>query len=81
MCDLPYAPSHAERRNGTANADEALVLCDGRRSSSETEAAPAALAVVQANGKQRSYPLGTTPFDTIVQSDDGHYALLFRDSS
>jgi hypothetical protein len=74
--DLPYGAEHAERRNGAA--DEALVLCKGRRSSPEADEEPAALVAIAKNGKARTYDLGTTPFDTLVQSDDGRYVVLLR---
>lgn len=73
---LPYGAGHAERRNG--NHDEALVLCAGRRSTRDAQEEPAALSVISGTGKLRSYELGNTPFDSIVQSDDGAYAVLFR---
>src|SRR4051794_2376807 len=64
---LPFGPTQAQRRKG--KKDEALVLCDGRRSTREAGAEPAVLAAVGANGSVRNYELGTTPFDTLVQSD------------
>jgi hypothetical protein len=73
--ELPFGPTAPVRRNGH---DEALVLCVGQRSSLDADAKPAALAALDANGKLRSYDLGTTPFDTLVQSDDGRYAVVFR---
>ncbi|HEX2677851.1 MAG TPA: hypothetical protein VHM19_14460 [Polyangiales bacterium] len=77
--DLPYGPTSAERRNGTGKDKiEALVLCAGRRSSASEEAEHAALAAVERDGTVRKYDLGATPFDELVQSDDGRYAVLFR---
>ncbi len=78
---LPFGPLSAERRNNKDPSDtteEALVLCEGRRSSTTAAAEHAALAAVTRAGVVRSYDLGTTPFDTLVQSDDGRYAVLFR---
>lgn len=72
---LPYGPTHAEQRHGK---EQALVLCAGLRSTATADAEPAALAVVSRQGEVTSYELGTTPFDTLVQSDDGRYAALFR---
>ncbi len=74
--ELPYGPTGAERRNG--DSDEALVLCAGRLSSADAHAESAALTVVTHDAKLRTYDLGTTPFDTLVQSDDGLYAVVFR---
>jgi hypothetical protein len=71
---LPHAPARAWKRN---SADEALVLCMGRRASASEDAEPAALAVLERDGALRSYPLGN-PFDSLAQSDDGRYAFLFK---
>ena len=75
VADLPHDPSFAWNRNGSG---EALVLCMGRRASIEQDAEPAALAVLASDGKVRSYPLGTSPFDSLSQSEDGRYAFLFK---
>lgn len=72
---LPYGPAYAEQRHGKK---QALVLCNGRRSTERTDAEPAALAVVSNEGEVQSYELGTTPFDKLVQSEDGRYVVLFR---
>jgi hypothetical protein len=74
--ELPYGASHAERRRG--DHDEALIVCSGRRDSAEAPAEPSTLALIANDGRVKSYALGTTPFDTIVQSDDGRYAVLYR---
>jgi hypothetical protein len=73
--ELPFGALSVERRR---EHDEALVVCVGRRDSAEAEAEPAALAVIGGDAKVRSYTLGATPFDTLVQSEDGRYAVLYR---
>jgi hypothetical protein len=77
--DLPREPRLAVRRNGTDN-EEALILCKGQRASAKDMAEPAELAVLTAKGTLRHYILGN-PFDTLVQSDDGQYAFLFKSTS
>jgi len=72
---LPFGALRAERRQ---KHDEALVICTGRRDSADAKAEPATLAVLEASGARRNYVLGTTPFDKLVQSDDGRYAVLYR---
>jgi hypothetical protein len=73
--ELPFGALSVQRRS---QHDEALVVCVGRRDSAEAEAEPAALAVVGSDASVRSYTLGATPFDTLVQSNDGRYAVLYR---
>jgi hypothetical protein len=75
VAELPHDPRSAWKRNGT---NEALVLCMGRRASVEQDSEPAALAVLASDGTVRSYPLGTSPFDSLSQSGDGRYAFLFK---
>jgi hypothetical protein len=79
LVELPYGALRAVRRNGKDH-DEALVICAGRRDSAEKRAEPSTLAVIASDGDVRKYELGATPFDTLVQSDDGRYAVLYRDS-
>jgi hypothetical protein len=69
---LPYAPETIVRRNA---ADEALVLCRGRRADRSHAAEPAALVALGGNGKSRTYELGN-PFGDLIQSEDGRYAFL-----
>ncbi len=76
IADLPYGPALSVRRNGTH--DQLLVLCAGQRSSSVADAEPAALALLDNDGSVRNFELGTTPFDTLIQSEDGRYAVLLR---
>jgi hypothetical protein len=71
--ELPHEPSVAVRRNHT---NEALVLCLGQRASSEA-AEDATLTALESNGTLRRYVLKSR-FDTLVQSDDGQYAFLFK---
>jgi hypothetical protein len=78
VAELPHDPAFAWNRNG---ADEALVLCMGRRASRNHDAEPAALAVLDGDGEVRSYPLGSSPFDSLTQSEDGRYAFLFKHGS
>lgn len=73
--ELPYGALFARRRVGH---DEALVLCAGRRDSAEAPAEPATLSVIESSGMTRNYELGATPFDTLTQSEDGRYAVLYR---
>jgi hypothetical protein len=75
---LPHDPRAVFARNG---ADEALVLCMGRRASAQHDPEPAALAVVEADGDVRAYAVGTNPFDSLAQSEDGRYAFLFKRGS
>jgi len=61
--------------------DSALVLCEGERGSATVDAEPAALVAIENDGKARKYELGTTPFNALTQSDDGRYAILYRNGS
>src|SRR4051794_35736730 len=79
LVELPYGALRAVRRNGKDH-DQALVICAGRRDSAEKRAEPSTLAVIESDGDVRKYELGATPFDTLVQSDDGRYAVLYRHS-
>ncbi len=72
---LPVGALRAERRE---KHDEALVICAGRRVSATEPAEPATLSAISASGSVRNYELGTTPFDKLVQSEDGRYAVLYR---
>jgi hypothetical protein len=72
---LPPAASMWQRRS---QHDEALVLCSGRRADAEREAAPATLVRIAHGGEHVEYELGTTPFNTLAQSEDGRYAIAFR---
>jgi hypothetical protein len=74
--ELPFGALSAQRRLG--DHDEALVICAGRRDSAEAAAEPATLTVIQGDGNRRNYELGDTPFDALVQSADGRYAVLYR---
>jgi hypothetical protein len=90
--ELPAGASLSERRRerlcteGNAVAadctvvrhDEALILCAGQRGGPEQDAEQAALVAIDGAGKSRTYSLGTTPFNTLEQSDDGRYAVLYR---
>ncbi|MGD8861334.1 MAG: hypothetical protein PVI30_15100 [Myxococcales bacterium] len=71
---LPHDPRNTFQRLGV---DEALALSFGRRATQEEEPEPAALTAVQPDGTTRTYELGN-PFDTVRQSPDGRYALLFK---
>jgi hypothetical protein len=71
---LPAGAGHSERR---VKHDEVLVLCAGQRGI-EAAAEEAALVAIDGAGKSRTYSLGTAPFDTLQQSDDGSYAILYR---
>ncbi|HKU45000.1 MAG TPA: hypothetical protein VJR89_42865 [Polyangiales bacterium] len=73
--ELPYGALFAQRRR---EHDEALVLCAGRRDSADARAEPATLSVIESDGGTRNYELGATPFDTLTQSDDGRFAVLYR---
>lgn len=77
--DLPVGPTAAVPRKGDGEP-EALVLCAGRRGDRDHESLPAALAVIDGEGKQRRYPLGN-PFQQIHQSDDGRYAMLLKSAN
>jgi hypothetical protein len=72
---LPAGAAVSQRR--TAH-DEGLILCAGQRGSTTVEAESAALVAVDAAGDSRTYTLGTTPFNTLTQSDDGRFAVLYR---
>lgn len=76
VVELPFGALLAVRRQG--EHDEALVVCSGRRDSAEERAEPSTLAVIESDGDVQKYLLGATPFDTIVQSNDGRYAVLYR---
>ena len=73
--ELPPRASAAVRRNGH---NEALILCSGERELEDSDAAPASLVVIAADGGKREYELGTTTFNTLTQSDDGRYAIAYR---
>jgi hypothetical protein len=73
--ELPPRASAAVRRN---LHNEALILCAGERELEESDAAPASLVVIAADGVKREYELGTTSFNTLTQSDDGRYAIAYR---
>lgn len=73
---LPYGAIKAERRLGTH--DEALVVCSGRRGSAEADAEPSTLAMIDGRGRVQRYELGDAAFDTLVQSEDGRYAVLYN---
>ena len=75
--ELPHAPLLSVRRNAK---NEALILTQGRRADSKQEAEPAELVALSSSGKLRRYVLGN-PFDRMVQSEDGRYALLFKSGS
>jgi hypothetical protein len=70
---------HAERRKG--DHDEALILCAGERGSADVDAEPATLIAIDAHAKLRKYVLGTTPFNALAQSDDGRWAILYRNGN
>jgi hypothetical protein len=72
---LPAGATFSQRR---AKHDEGLILCAGLRGSATVEAEAAALVAIDAAGKSRTYTLGTTPFNTLTQSDDGRFAVLYR---
>jgi hypothetical protein len=72
---LPAGAGHVERRLG--EHDEVLVVCAGQRGI-DAEAEEAALVAINGAGKSRTYSLGTAPFDTLQQSEDGSYAILYR---
>ncbi|HKP57134.1 MAG TPA: hypothetical protein VJV78_10450 [Polyangiales bacterium] len=74
--ELPFGALSAQRRLG--DHDEALVICAGRRDSAQEAAEPAVLTALQSDGRRRNYELGDTPYDSLVQSDDGRYAVLYR---
>lgn len=78
IAKLPHDPRFAWKRNGH---EEALVLCMGRRASTTQDAEPASLAVVESGGSVRTYELGANPFDSLSQSEDGRFALLFKKGS
>ena len=71
---LPHDPAMIVRRN---DADEALVLCRGRRADSKHAAEPAALVAVSGNARSRTYQLGN-PFGQLIQSEDGRYVFLLK---
>lgn len=75
VVELPFGALLAARQNAH---DAALVVCTGRRDSLEERAEPSTLAVIESDGTVRNYELGATPFDTLVQSADGRYAVLYR---
>jgi hypothetical protein len=76
--ELPPHASAAVRRN---SHNEALILCAGQRELEESDAAPASLVVIAADGKKREYKLGTTTFNALTQSDDGRYAIAYRNGA
>lgn len=75
--ELPPGASAAVRRNGH---NEALILCAGEREREDADAAPASLVVIAADGDKRAYELGSTTFNNLTQSDDGRYAIAYRNS-
>jgi hypothetical protein len=75
---LPPQASAAVRRN---EHNEALVLCAGEREEETSDAAPASLVVIAGTGEQRTYELGSTAFNALTQSDDGRYAIAYRDGT
>jgi hypothetical protein len=68
-------PTKAELRKG--HADELLVLCAGQPDTSRdvTPERPG-LIKIDSNGRSTAYRYDS-PFDRMVQSDDGKYAFLF----
>ncbi|MEY4579398.1 MAG: hypothetical protein RL701_4101 [Pseudomonadota bacterium] len=72
---LPPNAVVSERRS---KHDAGLILCSGRRADATHDAEPATLVSVASDGKSLRYELGTTPFNTLTQSDDGRYAIIFR---
>jgi hypothetical protein len=72
---LPAGATVSQRRIAH---DEGLILCAGLRGSTMVEAQAAALVAIDNAGKSRTYTLGTTPFNTLTQSDDGRFAVLYR---
>jgi hypothetical protein len=77
--ELPVGPLQPVLRKGDGEP-EALVLCEGRRGDRDDAAVPAALAVIDAEGKQRRYELGN-PFHQVHQSSDGRYAILLKNAN
>ncbi len=69
---LPSDPIAVEHHSGS---DDLLVLCRSSSDSVETDEA-GVLVVVDEKGINRSYGLGTR-YDTMEQSDDGRYVLLY----
>lgn len=57
--------------------DEVLFLSVGERSPTEGDKAPPSLTVLSEDGSQRRYAF-ESPFDTLVQSSDGRYVILYR---
>lgn len=57
--------------------DEVLLLSAGERGVGGGQQTPPVLVAVRASGSQRTYPLDSD-FDTLVQSEDGRYAVLYR---
>ncbi len=70
VVDLPANPFRVELRNGRAK--EALILSAGRRGVAQGTA----LSALRVNGKIRTYQV-STPFDSLVQTEDGRYAVLY----
>jgi hypothetical protein len=75
---LPPQATAAVRRN---EHNEALILCQGEREDEASEAAPASLVVITGAGAQRTYDLGSTAFNALTQSDDGRYAIAYRNGA
>jgi hypothetical protein len=71
---LPHGTRERARRR---LHEEALILAVGRRATQDDQAEPGRLSALKANGELRSYELGN-PFDRLVQSEDGKYAMLFK---
>ena len=70
VIDLPANPFLIERRKGSAK--EALILSAGRRGVAESTA----LLALRVNGETRAYQV-SAPFDSLVQTEDGRYAVLY----
>src|SRR5688572_4642984 len=61
VIDLPSNPSLLQKRN---DADEALVLCLGKRGTAAEDAEPSVLGVITPGATMRQYTLGS-PFDAL----------------
>jgi hypothetical protein len=78
--ELPPQPFMVEKRKGD-NANELLILCAGQQDTEEQEESPAALAVLQDDGKTvRKYSF-ERGFNSFIQSEDGKYAFIFFSES
>jgi hypothetical protein len=74
IAPLPSEPLLAVAHNGS---DDALVLTDGQRATSRQDAKPSALCTVRVTGLRKCFTLGN-PFDSLAQSADGRYAMVYR---